>query len=131
MRARISTALRSPTCRRATGWCSSALRIRSASCTRPATATSRCCAKSCAGAKRWATSPRNDSGLVCGQPIHRQRRKRLHAELERGLIDIEARAVVRVRLFAVAILRRAAEEIEKPGHLALVVRKVLRAAGLR
>src|SRR5256885_6661461 len=50
-RARISTALRSPTCSRATACCSSARRTRCASCTRRATATSPRCARSCAGAK--------------------------------------------------------------------------------
>src|SRR5438445_4975499 len=47
----MSTALRSPTCNRATACCSGARRTRCASCTRRATATSPRCARSCAGAK--------------------------------------------------------------------------------
>src|SRR6185503_18927170 len=79
-RARISTASRLPTCRKATASCSSARPTRSASCTHRATATSPCCARSCAGARRSAASQRTDlssaSSARCGSCCPRRRRLR-------------------------------------------------------
>src|SRR5688572_3126546 len=89
-------------------------------------------ARSRASSRRpaWYSAAARSKLRVRGEPVEGERGEQLHAVLEAGLVDVEARTVVGRSGCQVAVRVRAADEEEESRNRLLVEREVLRAADL-